>query len=436
MLLPNVPTMLVTRAELAVPARGEITRAQRTELADVLAEGAIEAGFQQIVELATRRVVGWEALARGPRGSDLERPDKLFAAARAAGRLDELDCLCQRAALRAALDAGVRAPCVLFLNIEPATSGFLPLDLRNLYSRATAQMTVCVEVTERALTQRPASLLAHVADMRAMGVAVALDDVGTDADTLAMMSLLEPEVIKLDLALVQGSPDAEIAEVVHAVAAQAERTGARVLVEGVETEEHARTGDALGATLAQGWLYGRRETVIELPEPPREPVVLPGRHPDPRDMAPFALATSAGRAPRPASAALLLAMTQHLEDQAKSLGRTAVLVAAFDDRERRFTPHLRHRYGQLGRELAFCAIVGQGLPVDPAPGVHGGTLAAGDAAGGEWTIAVVSPHFAAALVAHERREPGPDGEQLYDYVLTYERECATAVAAALTARVA
>jgi EAL domain-containing protein (putative c-di-GMP-specific phosphodiesterase class I) len=436
MLMPNVSTMLVTRAGTAVPARGEITRAERNELADVLAEGAVEAGFQPIVELATRRVVGWEALARGPRGGSLERPDKLFAAARAAGRLDELDCLCQRAALRAALDAGVRAPCVLFLNIEPDTSGFLPLDLRDLYSRATAQMTVCVEVTERALTQRPASLLAHVADMRAMGVAVALDDVGTDADTLAMMSLLEPEVIKLDLALVQGSPDAEIAEVVHAVAAQAERTGARVLVEGVETEEHARTGDALGATLAQGWLYGRRETAIALPEPPREPVVEPGRHADPRDLAPFALATSAGRGPRAASGALLLAMTQHLEDKAKSLGRTAVLVAAFDDRERRFTPHLRHRYAQLSRELAYCATVGQGMPGEPAPGVHGGSLAAGDAVGGEWTLAVVSPHFAAALVAHERREPGPDGEQLFDYVLTYERECATAVAAALTARVA
>lgn len=435
MLLPNVPTMLMTRAGTAVPARGEITRAQKTELADILAEGAVEAGYQQIVDLATRQTVGWEALARGPRGSDLERPDMLFGAARAAGRLDELDSLCQRAALRGAIDAGVRAPCVLFLNIEPDTTGFLPLDLRDLYARATAQMTVCVEVTERSLTQRPASLIAHVADMRAMGVAVALDDVGTDADTLAMMSLLEPEVIKLDLALVQGSPDAEIAEVVHAVAAQAERTGARVLVEGVETEAHARTGDALGATLAQGWLYGRRETLIELPPLPSEPIVVPGRHADPRDMAPFALATCDERAPRPASAAMLLAMTQHLEDQARSLGRTAVLVAAFDDRERRFTPHLRHRYAQLGHELAFCAIVGQGLPTDPAPGVHGGAFAAGEGAG-EWTIAVVSPHFAAALVAHERREPGPDGEQIYEYVLTYERGCATAVAAALTARVA
>ena len=215
------------------------------------------------------RVIGWEALARGPRGSELELPDRLFAAARAAGRLEELDWLCQRNALRAALDAGVRAPCILFLNIEPDTSGFLPLELRDLYARASAQMTVCVEVTERALTQRPGALLGHVADMRAMGVAVALDDVGTDADTLAMMSLLAPEVIKLDLALVQSSPDAEIAEVVHAVAAQAERSGATILVEGVETPEQARAGFALGASLAQGWLYGRREVEIELPDDAR-----------------------------------------------------------------------------------------------------------------------------------------------------------------------
>ena len=219
--------------------------------------------------------IGWEALARGPRGSELESPDRLFAAARAAGRLEELDWLCQRNALRAALEAGVRAPCVLFLNIEPDTSGFLPLELRDLYARASAQMTVCVEVTERALTQRPGALLGHVADMRAMGVAVALDDVGTDADTLAMMSLLAPEVIKLDLALVQNSPDAEIAEVVHAVAAQAERSGATILVEGVETTAQARAGFALGASLAQGWLYGRREVEIELPDARRQRSSVP-----------------------------------------------------------------------------------------------------------------------------------------------------------------
>ncbi len=433
MLAPIGTEMLVTAAAPAKPPRA-LSRTARTELADILAEGAVEAGFQPVVELATARVIGWEALARGPRGSELETPDRLFAAARAAGRLEELDWLCQRNALRAALDAGVRAPNILFLNIEPDTSGFLPLELRDLYARASSQMTVCVEVTERALTQRPGALLGHVADMRAMGVAVALDDVGTDADTLAMMSLLAPEVIKLDLALVQSSPDAEIAEVVHAVAAQAERSGATVLVEGVETPEQARAGFALGASLAQGWLYGRREVMIKLPDEVYAPMVLPGRHADPRDLAPFALVAE-HRAPRLTTQPLLLAMTQHLEEQARGLGRTALLVAAFDQ-ERRFTPQLRDRYAALGCDLAFCGVVGRGVPAAPAPGVHGGEVRSGDPIGGEWAIAVVGPHFAAALVAHERRGPGVAGEPEYDYVLTYDRERATAVAAALTARIA
>lgn len=410
--------MLVRGAARAfAPARVPSTD-ERTELADVLAEGAVEAGFQPVVELQTGRVVGWEALARGPRGSSLEMPDRLFAAARSAGRLAELDWLCQRSALRAALAAGVRSPCVLFLNIEPDSAGFLPLDLRDLYARASAQMTVCVEVTERALTTRPGSLLGHVADMRAMGVAVALDDVGTDADTLAMMSLVGPEVIKLDLALVQSSPDMAVAEVVHAVAAQVERSGAAVLVEGVETLEQARAGQALGATLAQGWLYGHRETVLELPELPPFPIVLPGRHADPRDLAPFALVAEHS-APRVASRPLVRAMTRHLEEQAAGLGRTALLVGSFDGR--RMCDDTRKLYARLARETAFCGLVERE-----------------DRAGGdqEWTIAVVAPHFAAALVAHERRERDECGDPYYDYVLTYERERATAIAAALTARVA
>lgn len=426
------PEMLVTGAAPQQPARG-LSRTERTELADILAEGAVQAGFQPVVELATGRVIGWEALARGPVGSELELPDVLFAAARKAGRLEELDWLCQRKALRAALEAGVAAPCILFLNIEPDTSGFLPLDLRDLYSRASAKMTVCVEVTERALTTRPGALLGHIADMRAMGVAVALDDVGTDADTLAMMSLLAPEVIKLDLALVQNSPDAEIAEVVHAVAAQAERSGATILVEGVETCEQARSGDALGASLAQGWLYGRREVEIVLPVPPGLSSVLPGRHADPRDLAPFAL-VSEHQPARRTSEPLLRAITEHLEDQALGLGGTAVLVAAFDD-DRRFTQAVREQYARLADDLAFCGVVGRGAGARLAPGVHGAADGM-DPTGDEWTIAVIGPHFAAALVAHQRLEPGEDGTPAFDYVLTYDRERVTAVAASLTARVA
>jgi EAL domain-containing protein (putative c-di-GMP-specific phosphodiesterase class I) len=272
---PHAPSPVAAALAEARLQHGDRTRAIRDAVADVLAEGAVEVGFQPVVALATGDVVGYEALARGPRGTPLERPDRLFAAARAAGRLDELDWLCQRLALRAALDAGLRAGQVLFLNVEPDASGFMPLELRALYAQATTRMTVAVEVTERALTERPAALLGHVADMRALGCAVALDDVGAAAGSLAMLPVLAPDVVKLDLHLLLEVDEQVFGDVVGTVAAQAERTGALVLVERIEQEGQVAMARALGAELAQGWLYGRRLLLEQAPEPPEADRVVP-----------------------------------------------------------------------------------------------------------------------------------------------------------------
>ena len=70
------------------------------------------------------------------------------------------------------------------------------------------------------------------------------------------MPILRPDVIKLDLRLVQARPTLEIAAIMNAVAAESERTGALVVAEGSETERHRVTVVALGATLGQGWLFG------------------------------------------------------------------------------------------------------------------------------------------------------------------------------------
>ncbi|CAB4918394.1 unannotated protein [freshwater metagenome] len=402
----------------------------RDDLADILAQGAVRAGFQPVVELGSGRVVGWEGLARGPRGSALERPDLLFDAAREAGRTEELDRLCQRTILRAAIAARLRAPAVLLMNVEPDTSGFLPLELRDLYAQAVSRMIVCVEITERALTSRPGTLLGHLADLRAMGVSIALDDVGTDPVTLAMTSLVDPDLIKLHMALVQQAPGPAVAEALHAVSAQAEQSGATILVEGVETAEQAQLGLGLGATLAQGWLYGKRRERLTPGLPPAHPPVRLTRRRDPRDRAPFDIAAD-GRTPRPADHALLAAMIRHLEERALTLGPTGMLIAALGG-VRELTAERRAAYADLGRALAFCAIIGPGFSAEPVPGVRGAAVHSDDPAADEHAIAVVAPHFAAALVAHGR--PG-DGS-LFDYVLTHDRERVVAVAAALAARVA
>jgi EAL domain-containing protein (putative c-di-GMP-specific phosphodiesterase class I) len=402
----------------------------REAVGDVLAHGAVEIGFQPVVDLTSRRIVGYEALARGPVGTPLESPDALFAAARAAGRLDELDWLCQREALRGAMAAGLRAPLVLFLNVEADTSGFLPLGLRALYAQATAQMIVAVEVTERALTRRPAALLGRVADMRALGCTVALDDVGTASDSLAMMAVLSPDVVKLDLAHLAGTPERELAEVIDAVTVQSERSGATILVERIETVAEAELAGALGASLAQGWLFGRREPLLRAPAPPAERPVHAAYRLDPRDTTPFAL-VSEGREVRRASRSLLTGLSQHLEEQARAQGRSAVLVGAFEHDEL-FDDSTRTRYADLAREVAFCGAVGERMPPEPADGVRGGRLHSEDPLAREWTVAVVSPHMAAALAACNL---GVEGDGRYDYVLTHDRDISVAVAAALMARI-
>jgi EAL domain-containing protein (putative c-di-GMP-specific phosphodiesterase class I) len=406
------------------------TRRTREAVGDVLAHGTIDVGFQPVVDLVSQRTVGYEALARGPIGTPLETPRALFDAARHAGRLDELDWVCQRAALRAAIRAGLRAPSVLFVNVEADASGFLPLDLRALYAEATAQMVVAVELTERALTRRPAALLGRVADMRALGCVLALDDVGCESDSLAMMSVLSPDVVRLDLAELDTRPQDELAEVVDAVASFAERTGATVLVERVETAPQAELAGTLGARLAQGWLYGRRDALVTAPAPPAERQVHVGFHPDPRDTTPFQLVAERCEVRR-AGRELLAGISHHLEEQARTLGRNAILVGAFEDNGR-FDDGARARYADLARELAFCGVVGTGMPEEPAAGVRGGRLHAADPLAREWTVSMVSPHASATLTASD---PGTaDGS--YDYVLTHDRELAAAATASLMARIA
>src|SRR3712207_1593397 len=126
-----------------------------------------------------------------------------------------------------------------------------------LFRSAPGGLRVDIEITERALATRPAELLRTVERVRSVGWGVAVDDVGAEAMSLAFMPLLRPDGIKLDLRLVQERPGPAIAEIMNAVNAHAERTGSVVLAEGIEDEAHLATARALGATLGQGWFFGR-----------------------------------------------------------------------------------------------------------------------------------------------------------------------------------
>lgn len=405
----------------------------------LLAERAVEPFFQPIVDLVGGDVVGVEALIRGPADGPLARPDALFAAARRAGRLAELDMLCRGRAVEEAHAAGMSGPLALFVNVEPLTVATQLVPFTATAELAERGVRVVAELTERDLTADPARLFSFADQVRAHGFHVALDDVGAHPASLALMPFLRPEVVKLDLRLVHARPGPEVAEIMSAVAAYAEHSEALVLAEGVETRDHLATARSLGATLGQGWWFGPAEPAqailsgLTAPRP-----VPPWRRPAlrvPRG-SPFATVARV-RTPRRATAPLLASVSRFLERQAAEMGELAVVVAAFA-RAASFTDGARERYRDLARSAAFVGVLGAGMPVEPEPGVRGADLAAGDPVCREWDIAVVGPHFAAALVARDLDDAADpadaDPERAFDYVLTHDRPLVLDVARSLLAR--
>jgi EAL domain-containing protein (putative c-di-GMP-specific phosphodiesterase class I) len=406
-----------------------------TSVADLVDRQGVRSAYQPLVDLYSGETVGYEALARGPRGSRLERPNLLFEAARVAGLEREVEWECQRAALQGGVDAGLARGQALFVNVEPRLlRAERPEHIAALLDEALEGFSVFAEFTERSLTDRPAEVLAAVERLRERGVGIALDDVGADPRSLALMPFLAPDVIKLDLRLVQENPTPQVAEIVHAISAEAERTGALVLAEGIETEQHRQTALSLGARYGQGWLFGRPGELRPETSPIANAISRPPRTEHSAHASPFE-AVAAHRPIRRGTKRLLLSLSMQIEAQAANLGASAVILSTFQEAEF-FTATTAARYSRLSQRAALAGALGVGLSEQPAPGVRGVAIEHVDPLRGEWDVTVIAPHFAMAFVARELGDSGADMERRFDFATTYDRDLAIAAARALMSRVA
>ena len=249
-----------------------------------LAEGGLRTLFQPIVQLTTGVPIGWEALSRGP--SELEDPQALFAAARETLRLAELDWACRCGAFRAAAQSRLQPPARLFVNAEPQVLGTAcPGHLLPDWVAAHRRLRVVVEVTERHLGDAPGDLLRVAATLHELGWEVALDDVGADDAGVALLPVLRPDIVKLDMGLLAPRPGPAQRRALKAVRAYVASSGAHVVAEGIEHEDHRRRALELGADWGQGWLFGR-------------PAPLPARPPGARTSRPARAQAREGADPR------------------------------------------------------------------------------------------------------------------------------------------
>jgi diguanylate cyclase (GGDEF)-like protein len=233
------------------------------ELRDALDAEQITAWYQPIVDLATGRIVGAEALARWrhPDLGVLEAPH-FVPLAEEAGVVTRVD----EAVLRAAVAGRVRLGAA---NVDPSFRVWCNVSARQLTrgepaSRLAALLdrTGCaphgmgIEITETAVLPDVEAAAHQIALARGQGVRVALDDFGTGNSSLTLLRELAIDSVKIDRSFVADlGLDPIDTAIVRNVAALARDLGLSVVGEGVETPAQARLLDELGCGHAQGFLW-------------------------------------------------------------------------------------------------------------------------------------------------------------------------------------
>jgi diguanylate cyclase (GGDEF)-like protein len=223
-------------------------REQREEIDQLLRNtDPITPVFQPLVELATGRIVGYEALARFERRS----PEAWFNQAAACGLSVELE----GAAIEAALAPRDR-PAGTYLSLNCSPSAISSGRVRSILPENLSEYVI--EITEHELASEDGALEKALLELRARGARIAVDDAGAGYAGLQQVMRIQPDIIKLDRSLIERvNADSAKAALIEFFVLFARRVGAAVCTEGIETVEELTTLIDLGVGYGQGYLLGR-----------------------------------------------------------------------------------------------------------------------------------------------------------------------------------
>jgi diguanylate cyclase (GGDEF)-like protein/PAS domain S-box-containing protein len=230
-------------------------------LRDAVEKGALYFHYQPKVELATKRIVGLEALMRwnGPDGKPVS-PAKFVPILEQTGLILEAG----RQALVTASDLyrrwrerGLPAPriAVNVSAVQLRRPSFVT-DVRAALVDAERGGGVDIEITESLLMSDVQETIRKLDELRDMGLHIALDDFGTGYSSLAYLSRLPLDTVKIDRAFVRGMAEHSAdMSIIKSIVSLGRALGLKLVAEGVETEAQASLLLASGCEQAQGYLF-------------------------------------------------------------------------------------------------------------------------------------------------------------------------------------
>ncbi|CAG7655955.1 GGDEF domain-containing protein [Paenibacillus allorhizosphaerae] len=232
----------------------------REELQRILRDGSVRSFYQPILSLADGTVLGYEALSRGPEGSPLHAPLKLFEAAEAEGLLYPLD--------RLAREKAIQSACVrpqeqlLFLNLsanilqDPKFAPGKTLEL--LRAKGLRPGNVVFEITERSSIEDFGAVKRILDHYRQQGYRIAIDDAGAGYSSLQAIAELHPDFIKMDRSLIRDVHLSKTKEyILETMVSFARKLQIFIIAEGIETMDELFKLTRVGIHYGQGYLLGR-----------------------------------------------------------------------------------------------------------------------------------------------------------------------------------
>ena len=223
--------------------------------------GAIRVEFQPIltVDASGTNLYAYEALARGPRNTSMERPDVLFEYARRKSVEAQIDLICIAEVLTAATVLP-GAPSIS-INVHGSTltnvANFTERLIHLAGSHGISPERLMLEIVEHRAPWSMDILRATLDELRASGVRIALDDLGVAASNYRMIVDCRPDHLKIDRYIVSGcSNDPYRQAVLRSIVTLAQSCNAIPIAEGVEEQCDLDAILDLGIDKVQGWIYG------------------------------------------------------------------------------------------------------------------------------------------------------------------------------------
>ena len=226
----------------------------------LLEQRLVDYHFQPIVEVSTGRIFAYEALMR-PRTPELSSPLAVLELARQEGKLRAVETLTWHTAM-GAFAAHCRAGhvpegCRVFIN-SLSNQAMLPEDTARFHREYRDYLSrVVLELTE--VTRIDADLQAvKMQALRRSGGKLALDDYGSGYNGEAMLLAVQPDYVKIDVAIVRGvDQDDDKRQLVENLVSYAHVRGIALVGEGVETRAELEALAALGVDYVQGYFLAR-----------------------------------------------------------------------------------------------------------------------------------------------------------------------------------